>query len=158
MEIKDALREIREHNHMTQEEFADLAMVSRQAVSRWETGETRPNVETLRRLSREFDVSINTLLGSPRVLVCQCCGMPMRDDTQISREPDGGLNENYCIWCYSGGVFAYGTMDSLLDFLLTHMPNPENLSDEARRAQYLGQISQLEHWRNPGGRQTARCA
>ena len=51
--------------------------VTRQAVSRWETGETVPNTETLKLLSRLFDVSINTLLGSPRQLICQCCGMPL---------------------------------------------------------------------------------
>ena len=46
--------------------------VTRQAVSRWETGETVPNTETLKLLSRLFDVSNNTLLGSPRQLICQC--------------------------------------------------------------------------------------
>ena len=45
---------------------------TRQAVSRWENGETIPNTETLKLLSKFFDVSINTLLGSPRQLICQC--------------------------------------------------------------------------------------
>ena len=54
--------------------MAERAMVTRQAVSRWETGETTPNTETLKILSREFNVSTNTLLGSPRQLFCQCCG------------------------------------------------------------------------------------
>ena len=39
-------------------------------------GETTPNTDTLKLLSKLFDVSINTLLGSPRELICQCCGMP----------------------------------------------------------------------------------
>ena len=43
--------------------------VTRQAVSRWETGETVPNTETLKLLSKLFDVSINTLLGAPRQLM-----------------------------------------------------------------------------------------
>lgn len=147
METKDAIRLIRENNNMTQEEFADLAMVSRQAVSRWETGETQPNVETLKRLSREFDVSINTLLGSPRQLFCQCCGMPLQDDAQISREPDGSFNENYCTWCYANGEYAYDSMDSLIDFLMEHMPNPSNLSEDARRDRYREDLSQLNHWK-----------
>ena len=37
-----------------------------------------PNTETLKLLSKEFDVSINTLLGTPRQLVCQCCGEPFQ--------------------------------------------------------------------------------
>ena len=39
-------------------------------------GETQPNTDTLKLLSQEFEVSVNTLLGSPRQLICQCCGMP----------------------------------------------------------------------------------
>ena len=63
--------ERREKSH-TQDELAEHVRVTRQAVSRWETGETQPNTDTLRLLSKEFNVSINTLLGSPRQLVCQC--------------------------------------------------------------------------------------
>ena len=63
MEIKDILKNLREKNHLTQEQMAERLVVTRQAVSRWETGETQPNTETLKLLSKEFDVSINTLLG-----------------------------------------------------------------------------------------------
>ena len=84
METKDVLKKIREDNNLTQEEFAERVLVTRQAVSRWETGETQPNTETLKILSKEFNVSINTLLGSPRQLYCQCCGMPLTEDENIS--------------------------------------------------------------------------
>ena len=43
---------------------AGRVFVTRQAVSRWESGETTPGTETLKLLSKEFDVSINTLLLS----------------------------------------------------------------------------------------------
>lgn len=76
MEIQGVLKNLREKNNLTQEQLAERVQVTRQAVSRWETGETQPNTDTLKLLSRVFDVSINTLLGSPRQLVCQCCGMP----------------------------------------------------------------------------------
>ena len=106
METKDVLKKIREDNNLTQEEFAERVLVTRQAVSRWETGETQPNTETLKILSREFNVSINTLLGSPRQLYCQCCGMPLNEDLNISREPNGDFNEDYCKWCYTEGDFV----------------------------------------------------
>ena len=57
----DILKELREKHNLTQEELAERVLVTRQAVSRWETGETQPNTETLKLLSREYDVSINTL-------------------------------------------------------------------------------------------------
>ena len=147
MEIRDILKTLREKKHLTQERLAEHVMVSRQAVSRWETGETQPNTDTLKLLSREFDVSINTLLGSPRQLICQCCGMPLSEDDMISREPDGSYNEDYCKWCYVGGAFAYESKDGLLDFLISHMPNPDNTPEEVRKSQYDQYLSQLKHWK-----------
>ena len=72
METKDMIFELRIKKGMSQEELAEKVFVTRQAVSRWETGETVPNTETLKLLSKLFDVSINTLLGSPRQLICEC--------------------------------------------------------------------------------------
>ena len=134
MEMKQILKQIRENHALTQEQMAQRLLVTRQAVSRWENGETQPNIETLKLLSREFQVSINTLLGAPRQLFCQCCGMPLNEDSMISREKDGSLNEDYCKWCYADGVFVYASKDALLDFLVKHMPNPENEEEEERRS------------------------
>ena len=147
MEIRDILKNLREKQHLTQEQLAERVMVSRQAVSRWENGETQPNTDTLKLLSKEFGVSINTLLGSPRQLICQCCGMPLSEDNMISREPDGSYNEEYCRWCYSDGAFAYESKDALIEFLISHMPNPENAPEEVRRSQYDLYLSQLKHWK-----------
>lgn len=147
METKEMLKKIREDNDLTQDQMAEKLLVTRQAVSRWETGETQPNTETLKIISKEFNVSINTLLGCPRQLICQCCGMPLTEDSMISKEPDGSFNETYCTWCYTDGDFVYKSKDSLLDFLLGHMPNPGNLPDKDRRLQYDGYLSQLEHWK-----------
>ena len=73
METKNIILELRTKKGLSQEELAQKVMVTRQAVSRWENGETVPNTETLKLLSKEFDVSINTLLGDTSQIVCQCC-------------------------------------------------------------------------------------
>ena len=70
MDTKDIILDLRTKKGLSQEELADKVFVTRQAVSRWENGETIPNIETLKLLSKFFDVSINTLLGSPQQLVC----------------------------------------------------------------------------------------
>lgn len=144
MEPKDMLLKLRLERGLTQEELAERLFVTRQAVSRWETGETVPGVETLKLLSRLFDVSINALLGSPRQLICQCCGMPL-DESSLSREPDGAFNEDYCKWCYEGGRFAYSSVEQLADFLAGHMSSPE-WPREAARSYFLERLPQLEHW------------
>lgn len=145
LETKDVILELRTKSGLSQEELAEKIFVTRQAVSRWENGETQPNIETLKMLSKLFDVSINTLLGSPRKLVCQCCGMPLEDST-TSREPDGEFNEEYCKWCYSDGKFVYTSLEQLTDFLVEHMSN-ENWPPEQARAYFEVQLPQLNHWK-----------
>lgn len=145
MEIKDILFKLRNKNGLSQSELADKIYVTRQAVSRWETGETVPNTQTLKLLSKLFDVSINTLLGSPRKLICQCCGMPL-EDSSISKEPDGTFNEEYCKWCYDDGKFVYTSLEVLTDFLVEHMSN-ENFPPEQAKTYFETQLPQLNHWK-----------
>ena len=145
METKDVLAEIRGKHNLTQEQMAEKLYVTRQAVSRWETGETIPNTETLKRISREFGVSINTLLGSPQKLICQCCGMPLEDEN-ISRETDGTFNEEYCKWCYAEGKFVYSSLEELMDFLGKHMSS-DQWPEEAVRAFLQQTLPTLRHWR-----------
>ena len=45
METKQIIYELRTKNGMSQDELAEKIMVTRQAVSRWENGETVPNTE-----------------------------------------------------------------------------------------------------------------
>lgn len=144
MQTKNIIIELRTREGLTQEELAQKVSVTRQAVSRWELGETTPNIDTLKQLSMLFNVSINTLLGSPQKLICQCCGMPL-DDTSISREPDGSFNEEYCKWCYTNGKFVYTNLGELVDFLAEHMAD-ENRPAEQVRAYLEEQLPKLNHW------------
>ena len=145
METKDVILELRAKKGMSQEELAEKVFVTRQAVSRWETGETTPNTETLKRLSQLFDVSINTLLGSPRQLICQCCGMPL-EDSNISRETDGLFNEEYCKWCYADGEYMYSDMDDLMDVCVKSMVSEEH-SEEEVRAYLKATLPKLDYWK-----------
>lgn len=145
MDTKEILLELRTKRGLSQEQLAEEVHVTRQAVSRWETGETVPNTETLKLLSRLFDVSINTLLGSPRQLICQCCGMPL-EDINISREPDGTFNEEYCKWCYADGTFKYTSKEQLIDFCVAHMAS-ESWPAEQVRAHMEAVVPNLKHWK-----------
>lgn len=144
MNTKDIILKLRTDAGLSQEELADKLFVTRQAVSRWENGETVPNTETLKLLSKLFNVSINTLLGSPRKLTCQCCGMPL-EDSVISKETDGTLNEEYCKWCYNGGEFKYKSQEELIDFCVKHMAT-EDWPAEQVRAHMEATLPKLRHW------------
>lgn len=146
METKNIILQLRTGKGMSQDELAEKIMVTRQAVSRWENGETIPNTETLKLLSKEFDVSINTLLGEPRKLICQCCGMPLEDEAILSHNSDGTLNEDYCKWCYADGTYTYSDMDELIDVCVKHMVN-ENCSEEQARAYMRELLPKLDYWK-----------
>jgi len=152
METKDIIQKLRKEKGLSQDELAEKVMVTRQAVSRWETGETVPNTETLKLLSNVFDVSINTLLGEPRKLVCQCCGMPLVDEL-IGKNKDGSLNENYCKWCFADGEFTYSNMDTLIDVCAKHMVG-DGFSEEEAREYMKNLLPTLDYWKeykNIGG-------
>lgn len=145
METKDVIYSLRTKNGLSQDELAEKVFVTRQAVSRWENGETVPNTETLKLLSRLFDVSINTLLGSPQKLICQCCGMPLEDEI-IGKDRDGTPNEHYCKWCYADGTYTYNNMDELINVCIPHMVSESFSEDQARS--YLKQmLPQLDYWK-----------
>ena len=145
METKDVIVKLRNQNNMTQEELAEKVFVTRQAVSRWETGETTPNIEALKQLSALFNVSINTLLGSEKKLICQCCGMEL-DDSIMSREKDGSINPDYCQWCYTDGKFTYSNIEDLITFCEEHLSS-ENWSKESVREYMTSLLPTLKHWK-----------
>ena len=145
MEAKDVLLELRNKSGLSQEELAEKVFVTRQAVSRWETGETTPNTETLKLLSKLYNVSINTLLGSPQKLICQCCGMPLEDGI-IGRDSDGSLNESYCKWCYADGTYTYSDMDELINVSAKHMAE-HGFTEEQARAYMKDLLPKLDYWK-----------
>ena len=145
MDTKEVIYELRTKNGLSQDELAEKVFVTRQAVSRWENGETVPNTETLKLLSNVFGVSINTLLGAPRQLICQCCGMPLEDEL-IGRNQDGTLNEDYCKWCYADGEYTYSDMDELIDVCIPHMVK-EGFSEEQARAYMKDLLPKLDYWK-----------
>ena len=145
MTTKDVVYSLRTNAGLSQDELAEKVFVTRQAVSRWENGETVPNTETLKLLSELFGVSINALLGVPQKRICQCCGMPLEDEI-ISRNADGTPNADYCKWCYADGTYTYSNMDDLIDVCAGNMVS-ENFSEEQARAYLKKTLPTLDYWK-----------
>lgn len=61
------ISELRRERGMTQEALGGKLGVTNKTVSRWERGNYMPDVETLRLLAKEFDVSMEELLDGERV-------------------------------------------------------------------------------------------
>ncbi len=146
MKTKEILLELRNKNGLSQDELAEKVFVTRQAVSKWENGEAIPNTETLKLLSNLYNVSINTLLGAPNKLICQCCGMPLEDEI-IGHNKDGSLNEEYCKWCYADGTYTYSNLDDLIEVCVKNMVD-DTFSEEAAREYLKTTLPTLNYWKN----------
>ena len=59
--FKDNLSHLRKLNHMTQEDIAEKLGVTRQAVAKWESGETIPDLDKSRQLAEVFGVSLDDM-------------------------------------------------------------------------------------------------
>lgn len=66
MSFGEQLQEVRRSNGMTQEQFAEALQVSRQAVSRWESGAADPSTANLLALAKLYGVSAEELLRGTR--------------------------------------------------------------------------------------------
>ena len=133
MAIKDVLPQIRKEKGMTQEELARRVYVTRQAVSRWEMGETTPSIDMAKLLAQVLDVPVMRLLDLPQEPACQCCGTPFSiPHMDKGTDADGTENPNYCKWCYDAGKFESATMDDVIEKSAPYLVEATGVSlDEA---------------------------
>lgn len=125
MALSSTLAQLRRDRGLTQEDLAARIYVTRQAVSRWETGETVPSIDMCKLLAATLEVPIARLLDMPDYPVCQSCGMPLTDPNEQGTERDGSPSQDYCKHCYKEGSYRYdATMDELIEacapFLVRH--------------------------------------
>lgn len=64
MSFAENLKQLRKEKGLSQEEFAEIMNVSRQAVSKWEQGNGYPEVEKLLLLSYKFNISLDSLMST----------------------------------------------------------------------------------------------
>ncbi len=116
MAIKDVLPQLRKERGITQEDLARKLYVTRQAVSRWETGETTPSIDMAKLIASALDVPVMRVLDLPQEPACQCCGTPFSvPNMPKGTDADGSENPDYCKWCYDEGEFSNATMDDVIE-------------------------------------------
>ena len=64
MEIGNKIMELRKKNGLSQEELAEKIGVARQTISKWELGETSPDLNQAKELSKIFNVSLDELTNN----------------------------------------------------------------------------------------------
>lgn len=64
MELGNKILTLRKKNNITQEELAEQLNVTRQTISKWELGETSPDIKQAKELSQIFKVSLDELVDN----------------------------------------------------------------------------------------------
>lgn len=104
MNLNQKITQLRNDNNWSQEELAEKLNVSRQSVSKWESGQAKPDLDKIIALSDIFDVSTDYLL---------------KDDTEEEKSNNTSTNKhhfslswvqfgqlNSAIWAIAGGIYA----------------------------------------------------
>ena len=64
MNLGDKILQLRKKNGLSQEQLGEKVDVTRQTISNWELGETTPNPEQLKKMSKAFNVSVDEILDN----------------------------------------------------------------------------------------------
>lgn len=152
METKDAILELRRYLNLSQNEFAEKLLVTRQAVSRWENGDTIPNTDMLKHIAETFDVSVDYLLGRS-IAQCQSCVTILIKNSDKGTEIGGCQSEEYCTFCYQQGRFLQDfTIEELIEILVRHLDrwnqdNGVNLTAQEARIELQKLLPTLKRWK-----------
>ena len=63
MKLSEQIKKYRKENNLTQEQFASKLFVSKQAVSKWETNRSYPDINLLPQIAEMLNISIDELIG-----------------------------------------------------------------------------------------------
>lgn len=135
MSFSDKLKLVRTKNGMTQEQLAQELSVSRQAVSRWESGAGYPETEKLLMISKMFSVSLDYLMLDEE-------NMPAEEERSAAVCPSGKIS--VCAFDKSSVTACHAFKIS--DILSPAKGEPKCILNGIDRITFWGEHSVLLGW------------
>ena len=105
MQLGNNIQTLRKKKGLSQEKLAEKINVTRQTISNWELGETAPNPEQLILLSKQFDISIDELVGNDAMSSGSSRENKSIKDIYIGLIVLCGIVA--CVWAFSANRFRY---------------------------------------------------
>ena len=147
MSIGRTIQNARKKAGLTQEQLATKVFVTRQAVSRWETGESEPSIDMRKLLAYTLDISIIELLDLPDAPTCQCCGTPFAvPNMPFGTNADGTENPDYCGWCYKNGQFTSAGLDETIEQNVPYLMEATGYTAEEAVSFMTAVLPTLKRW------------
>ena len=110
MKFNENLKYLRKREEMTQEELAEKLNVSRQSVTKWESGQSLPDIEKVKEIAYMFSVSVDALIGD----------IESKSTNKIKKKIDD------IGWFISGLIiFWFAIIVSIHNFLLERVDNED---------------------------------
>lgn len=120
MELGNRIKEEREKLNMSQDELAQRMNISRQAISKWETGISYPDIEKILKLSEIFNLSLDELVKGDKNFQNNLIkeGKTAMSGLTILGYVVIALGIITCVW--GGGQYPVNMMDSdFMSFLIS---------------------------------------
>lgn len=147
MAMKGILPQLRRDRGLTQDELAAKLYVTRQAVSRWETGETTPGIDMTKLLATVLEVPVSCLLEMPEHF-CQSCGMPIFDPAARGTEADGSPSADFCSHCYANGAFTYeADLDDMIESCAPFLMKETGMTRDEAVSLMGAMLPNLKRWK-----------
>ena len=127
MSISESIKAHREARSMTQQQLAERLYITRQAVSRWETGETTPGIDMTKLIAAT-----------------------LANDEDRAQTADGTPETDWCKWCVEDGelVNPEESMEELIERCAPYMVESGSFKTVDEAASLLGVVlPQLKRWR-----------
>ena len=86
-------------------------------------------------------------------VICQSCGMPLKENSDKGTNSDGSLSDVYCVYCFKDGSFTRDiTMEEMVDKNLIYLDEwlketGQDMTIDEARAQLMQYLPTLKRWR-----------
>lgn len=130
MKLGDNIQFFRKKEMLSQEELAEKCKVSRQAVTKWETGKSMPSIEKLITLAEIYDVSLDELVGkiennSYDKLMKLVKGLAVEDIPKNEDDEISSIVKRYLLFAKAINLDAAKTLKGLQDIFLKNTKEDE---------------------------------
>lgn len=130
--LSENLRLLRKENFLSQEELAEKCQVSRQAIAKWESGESVPAIEKLIYLANLYDVSLDELVG--RIVIDKYARVKeyikefAASDIPIDEEDDiSAIVSRYLLFVKRMGLTGEQSLEGLTEIFLCDVMKKEKV-------------------------------
>lgn len=114
MSFSEKIRKLRKDKGLSQEQLAEILNVSRQSVSKWESGQSYPEIDKLIVLSDLFGITIDELVKK-NIKPTTNLDYEIKNGNELESEGEDEENDE---WMYLGGLFIGISIGLITDNLM----------------------------------------